>query len=172
MYRDVSSYPGESRPNLQEGLRQYTREVIDVAWPLQRKGVIKTGGTEFLDAFQKDLVAVEPSSEGQKILHAEAYREFNRLVEFRRMRLQSVNGGLSVALWFMLLGGACICIAITWFFYLENQRMHFWMTVLLSALLGLLIFELATIDNPFRGDTGVSPDAFVIVYEQLMKPGE
>jgi hypothetical protein len=45
------------------------------------------------------------------------------------------------------------------------------MTVLLSALLGLLIFELATIDYPFRGDMSVGPDAFVTVYEQLMKPG-
>ena len=50
--------------------------------------------------------------------------------------------------------------------------MHFWMTALLSALLGLLIFQLAAIDNPFRGDISVSPDAFVIVYEQLMKPGD
>jgi hypothetical protein len=71
----------------------------------------------------------------------------------------------------MLLGGAFISIAITWFFYMRNQSMHFWMTVLLSALLGLLIFELATIDYPFRGDMSVGPDAFVTVYEQLMKPG-
>jgi hypothetical protein len=71
----------------------------------------------------------------------------------------------------MLLGGAFICIAITWFFYMRNQSMHFWMTVLLSVLLGLLIFELATIDYPFRGDMSVGSDAFVTVYEQLMKPG-
>jgi hypothetical protein len=171
LYRDVSSYPVERRTELQEGLRHYTREVIDVAWPAQRRGTIPSGGIELLDAFQKKLVVFEPSSEGQKILHAEAYREYDRLVEFRRLRLQSVTGGLSAALWFMLLGGAFICIAITWFFYMRNQSMHFWMTVLLSALLGLLIFELATIDYPFRGDMSVSPDAFVTVYEQLMKPG-
>jgi Protein of unknown function (DUF4239) len=171
LYRDVSSYPVERRTELQDDLRHYTREVIDVAWPAQRKGVIPSGGTELLDAFQKKIAVFEPSSEGQKILHAETYREYDRLVEFRRMRLQSVNGGLSAALWFMLLGGAFVCIAITWFFSIRNRSMHFWMTVSLSALLGLLIFELATIDNPFRGDMSVSPDAFVAVYEQLMKPG-
>jgi hypothetical protein len=171
LYRDVSSYPVESRTELQDDLRNYTREVIDVGWPAQRKGIIPSGGIELLDAFQKKIVVFEPLSEGQKMLHAETYQEYDRLVEFRRMRLQSVTGGLSATLWFMLLGGAFICIAITWFFYMRNQSMHFWMTVLLSALLGLLIFELATIDNPFRGGMSVSPDAFVSVYEQLMKPG-
>lgn len=171
LYRDVSSYPGEIRVVLQEGLRQYAREVIDNSWPLQRKGIIPLGGTDLLDAFQKKIVAFEPATDGQKILHAEAYREYNRLVEFRRLRMQGVNGGLSGVLWLMLLGGAFVCIAITWFFYLRNRSMQFWMTVLFSALLGLLIFELAAIDNPFRGNMSVGPEAFVNVYEQLMKPG-
>jgi hypothetical protein len=77
LYRDVSSYPVERRTELQDDLRHYTREVIDVAWPAQRKGVIPSGGTELLDAFQKKIAVFEPSSEGQKILHAETYREYD-----------------------------------------------------------------------------------------------
>jgi hypothetical protein len=41
-----------------------------------------------------------------------------------------------------------------------------WMTVLLSTLLGLLIFKLAIIDCAFRGDMSVVPDAFVTVSER------
>ena len=160
------------RAALQDDLGNYTLNVINVAWPLHRKGIIQTSGTELLDAFQKKIVVFEPSSEGQKILHAETYREYNRLVEFRRMRLERVNGGLDAALWFMLLAGAFIGIANTWFFQLKNQRMHFWMTFLLSALLGVLMFEVAAMDNPFRGNMSIRPDAFVTVYEQLMKPGK
>jgi len=171
LYRDVSSYPDEKRKELQNALRQYNRQLIDVAWPAQRKGVIPRGGTDILDTFQKQIVVFEPPTEGQKILHAEAYREFNRLVEFRRMRLQSATAGLPASLWFMLLSGAFISIAVTWFFHMKSQSMHFWMTVWFSALLGVLIFQLAEMDNPFRGDSSVSPDAFVTVYEQLMKPG-
>ena len=34
LYRDVSSFPDPNRTQLQADLRQYTRQVIDVAWPL------------------------------------------------------------------------------------------------------------------------------------------
>jgi hypothetical protein len=50
--------------------------------------------------------------------------------------------------------------------------MHFWMTVMFSALLGLLIYLLADLDKPFRGQISVGPEAFEMVYEQLMKARE
>lgn len=40
---------------------------------------------------------------------------------------------------------------------------------LLATLRGLLIFLLASLDNLYRGQYSVDPDAFVLVYEQLMK---
>jgi hypothetical protein len=69
-----------------------------------------------------------------------------------------------------MLVGAFISIALTWFFDMKSRNMHFWMTVMFSALLGTLIFLLAAMDNPFRGEISVGPEAFELVYEQLMKP--
>ena len=46
------------------------------------------------------------------------------------------------------------------------------MTVMFSGLLGLLIFLLAAMDNPFRGEISVGSEAFELVYGQLMKPGK
>jgi hypothetical protein len=50
--------------------------------------------------------------------------------------------------------------------------MHFWMTVLLSALLGLLIYMLGALDNPFRGEISVSPEPFEIMYTRRMLEGK
>ena len=41
-----------------------------------------------------------------------------------------------------------------------------------DGLLGLLIFLLAAMDNPFRGEIGVGPEAFELAYKQLMQPGK
>ena len=125
-----------------------------------------------MNAIQTHLASFEPATEGQKTLHAEAYREFTQIVELRRTRLKSLAGGLPVSLWFVLLVGAFFNIAVTWFFHMRSQSMHFWMTVMLSGLLGLLIFMLAAMDHPFRGEISVGPEAFEMVYEQLMKSGE
>ena len=40
LYRDVSSYPEPIRGELQAMLRDYTRYVIEEAWPAQQRGVI------------------------------------------------------------------------------------------------------------------------------------
>jgi hypothetical protein len=170
LYRDVSNFPEPKRSELQADLREYTRTVIDVGWPLQRRGIIPQNAGAAITTIQTHLASFEPATEGQKTLHAEAYREFSRIVELRRTRLKSVTGGLPVSLWVVLLLGAVINIAVSWFFHMRSQSMHFWMTVMFSGLLGLMIFLLAAMDNPFRGQISVGPEAFEMVYEQLMKP--
>jgi hypothetical protein len=170
LYRDVSSFPDPKRAELQADLREYAHQVIDVAWPLQRRGIVPQSSAEALMAIQTHLASFEPVTEGQKTLHGEAYREFDRVVELRRIRLRSVLAGLPAALWSVMLVGAFISIALTWFFDMKSRNMHFWMTVMFSGLLGTLIFLLAAMDYPFRGEISVGPEAFELVYEQLMKP--
>jgi Protein of unknown function (DUF4239) len=171
LYRDVSSLPQPERDELQADLQQYTRQVIDVAWPLQRRGIIPQSDGAALGVLQGHLFSFEPRNEGQKQLHAETYRAFNQIAELRGRRLQSVREGLPACLWTIVLLGAFLNLAVTWFFYLETQAAHFWMTVLFAALLGLLIFLLAALDNPFRGDVSISSESFELLYQRLMKSG-
>jgi hypothetical protein len=109
---------------------------------------------------------------GQKIIYAEACRGFNQIAELRGRRLQSVRDGLPGPLWTTVLAGAFLNIAMTWFFDMRSQSMHFWMTVMLSALLGLLIYLLGALDNPFRGEISVSPEPFEIMYQRRMLTGK
>jgi hypothetical protein len=170
LYRSVSSYPEPVRSQLQQELRSYAREVIDVGWPEQRRGIVPYGGGIKLAVFQTDFLQYEPKSETQKIVHAEAYRQFNSLVERRRARLDSVTEALPGVMWAMVLIGALISIGVTWLFDTASFRMHFYLTSLLSALLGLIIFLVAVLDNPYRGTVSVGPEAIERVYDQIMTP--
>ena len=40
LYRNVSNFPDPKGAELQADLREYARQVIDVAWPLQRRGIV------------------------------------------------------------------------------------------------------------------------------------
>lgn len=170
LYRSVGSYPEPVRSELQQDLREYTREVVDVGWAQQRHGIVPTGASKLLAKFQNHFLQFEPKTETQKIVHADSYAQFNALVERRRGRLDSVTKGLPAPLWAMVLIGALITISLSWFFDTASFTMHFWMTLLLSALLGLMIFLVAILDNPYRGSVSVSPEALERVYEQVMKP--
>jgi Protein of unknown function (DUF4239) len=99
LYRDVSSFPDPNRTELQSDLRQYVRQVIDVAWPQQRRGIVPEDEGVTLSAVQRHLSRFEPATEGEKVIYAEAYRGFTQVAELRGRRLQSVNDGLAGPLW-------------------------------------------------------------------------
>jgi Protein of unknown function (DUF4239) len=148
LYRDIGAYTEPARTILEQDLRTYTRQIIDVGWPMQRRGIVSNNASPVLNDFQQHFMSYEPQDERQKILAAEAYRDFNDLTESRRARLNSVTSEMPGPLWTLVIVGAGICIAVTWFLHPESFAMHFWTTILFSGLLALLIFLIAVLDNP------------------------
>src|SRR5436305_12119132 len=71
LYRDVSDYPEPSRGELQKKLRDYVDQIIHEAWPMMQRGETPTAVVDMMNSFQATLATFEPTTEGQKILHAE-----------------------------------------------------------------------------------------------------
>ena len=168
LYRDVNSFPEPLRTSMDDDLRAYVREVVDVSWPQMRKGVIPYGSGMQLDQLQADLLLFEPKTEREKIVTQQTYQAFNVLVEARRGRLETVTSGMPSSLWSLVILGGLITMTATLFFDTPSFRMHFWLTVLLSTLLGLMVFLVGTLDNAFRGKVSIGPASLQRVYDQLM----
>jgi hypothetical protein len=169
LYRDVSSYPEPLRGELQRQLRAFTEYVLTEAWDEQKKGQIPKRGTGMLWEFQKHLNQFEPMTKGQEILHQEAMREFNSFVETKQLRLNVVNAGIPGILWYVVIIGAVVNVVLIW---LLDMRFvpHLVLGGIAAFFLSTLIALIAAMDNPFRGEVCVPPDAFQIVYDRLMKP--
>jgi hypothetical protein len=168
LYRDVSSYPEPIRPQLQNQLREYTHYTIHDAWPLQAKGLVPSGGVQMIDHFQVILTSFEPSTEGQKIVHAETLRAYNTMIQARRLRLDAVGTGLPGIMWSVIVAGALIGLTTSFFFKVEDPRLHLILVLLLALFVGLVIFMVVALDQPFRGDLGLSPEPYQLIYDQLM----
>jgi len=169
LYRDVTSYPEPIRTELQQELRDYTRYIIDEAWPLQRQGKVPSGGFELMTRFQVILTKFEPTTEGQKLLHGETLRAYNAMIQARRLRLDAVGTGLPKVMWVVIVFGAFISLSSAFFFKVEDARLHILEVLLLSVFIGLVIFMILSLDRPFRGDLGIGADSYQLVYDQLMK---
>ncbi len=169
LYRDVSVYPQPLQSKLTSQLKSYTRYVIDVAWPLQEKGVVPSGGVDQLNDFQKLLYNFEPATEAQKIIHSSALFSYNNYIGLRRIRIQNVTKGVAVMIWWVVFFGALINLVLSWLFVVKNRALHILMNGLLGALIGALIFLIIVLDFPFRGWFKVSAEPFEITYQQLMK---
>ena len=170
LYRDVTGYPEPARSGLQAEVRGYVEQVIHEAWPQQREGKVPTGGVEKMNRLQAALFSFEPATESQKLLHAETLTAFNHALQARRLRVDAVKTGLPGVMWAVIIAGALISISASFFFRVEDGRLHGLLVVLLAALIGLVIFLTVVLDRPFRGDLGLGPEPYQLIYDQLMKP--
>jgi Flp pilus assembly pilin Flp len=168
LYEDVSRYPDPYGQNLRWILRDYTRYVIKYAWPLQRQGIVPVDGSIRVQAFQEKLLDFQPATPAQEILHAEALRQFNTFLEHRRMRLFSVNTAIPPVMWYVVILGAVINIAMVWLFDMRFIT-HLLLGGLLAAYLGTMIFLIAAMDHPFRGEVSVTPEPFEALYKHMVE---
>lgn len=168
LYRDASGYESPLRDELRTKLRDYTRFVIEQAWPAQRRGEIRVDENRLLDRFQSDLYANEPRTAGQQILQAEVMRTYNELVELRRQRTEAVDRGVPNVIWAVILLGGALTIVTSFCFVVQQFRLHLLLTTSLAAMIGLLVFLIAALDRPYRGAVSVEPIAYQIVLESIM----
>jgi hypothetical protein len=170
LYRDLDGYPQPFRGQVEAQLRDYTRFIIEQDWPAHRQGKTREDGTVLLDGVENTIMGFEPRGEREKLVHAEVLRSLDAVVEQRRLRLEAVSTGLPVSLWSVVLIGALLNIALTYLFWVENRTLHALLVAALAIFIALLVFLTAAMDNPFRGEFSVSPDAIHDVLDQVMKP--
>lgn len=167
MCQDVRAMPpSETKDKLNAALKEYTRYTIEDAWPIQRQGIVPKGGTERVTAIHEHILGMKLTTEMDKIVATEMLQRLNSLIVIRRQRLEAVTSGLpSILYWIVFVGGA-VNLGITWMFVTDRVKAHASLCACIGALIGLLIFMVAAMDNPFRGEYSVGPDAFQLIYDR------
>jgi hypothetical protein len=170
LYSDASAFSEPNRSTILADLRAYAKATIEVDWPAQSKGLVPSQGTAAMATIQKDLEAVHPTEKSDEIAYAEAFGQYEKLVELRSNRLTAINAGIPFLLWWVLWIGAFLSICLIWMLDMETH-IHGILTAVLSLFLGIVIFVIIDLDKPFRGASIAGPDPYELVYHQLMKAG-
>jgi hypothetical protein len=168
LFRDLDVYPQPIRATLEDDLRAYMDFIIQKEWPAHRRGEVPHEGEDLLETFEDRLITFEPVKEREKISHAQAVKSLDDVVEGRAYRLEAVGTALPGVLWGVVLIGAGITVGVTYLFWVENFKLHAVLVGSFAACLGLLVFLTAAMDNPFRGEFSVSPDAYESVLSNVM----
>ena len=166
LYEDVSRYPEPHSQNLRWLLRDYTRYVIKYAWPLQQQGVVPQEGTIRADAFHDRLLEFQPQTPAEEIIHAEALRQLNEFLECRQMRLFSVRSSLPASMWWVMILGAVLNIALCWMFDMRFISQLI-LGGILAAYLGTMIHLIFDMNQPFRGDVSITSEPFQALYARM-----
>lgn len=170
LYRDVSGYPYPIRDELRAKLREYTVFIIEQAWPAQRQGYGQqlNAGTKIMDDFQFRLYRFEPSKPSELALHNETLKAFNHLLEYRNLRIDAVDSGLSGVMWSVIWVGAIISIGIAYFYRLDDAKLHAILVALMSGFLAMVLFMIIINDKPFYGYVSIPSDPYKLILSRLM----
>lgn len=168
LYQDMASYPDAARQQYQRELKTYVRSVIQQDWPAHHRGVVPQASSMRLRAFKNDFLAFVPPTPRLQIVHQQAINQLNELLLAHRLRLRGNQTRLPALLWWVLIAGAAINVAISWFFVAADKTHQVVLTCLIALLLGSLLFLTAAMDNPFRGEFSVDASAFdSVLYEMV-----
>ena len=170
LYRDLSGYPEPTRAALIDTLRRYVDEETGPGWREQRRNQASTPGVRLVDELNRGLLAFRPDRQaGEDILHRETLRTFGEFVERRRTRIQAGATSIPPIIWTVVLIGAVLNVFVLWLFDLSRTT-HLVLGGVLMAFIGLVIYMVAVLDEPFRGVHGLAPDDLVEARRQISGP--
>ena len=104
----------------------------------------------------------------QSALHSETLRAYNTLLEYRRLRIDAVGGGLSTVMWAVIWVGAAISIGIAYFFNIPDLKLHAILIILMGGFLAMVLFMIVINDKPFYGYFSISSDPYKLILERVI----
>lgn len=168
LYADLETYPEPIRSDMRWMLRDYTLYTIHRDWPAHRQGAFLDGGANRADAMRQRLAGFMPDGTGQIIVHEGVVRGFRDFDAARQQRLNGVITEIPDILWYAVLVGAAVNVLLL---CLLKMRLHtqFMVGTITSFFLGVILFVIVTLDDPLRGEAGLTPAPFELLWERKMQ---
>ena len=167
LYSAVTTYPEPLRSDLRAGLRDYVLFTIHRDFPAHADGRVLLGGNHRLGVIRRQLSGFEPQTVGQEILHAGVMSGFQQFNEARLQRLAGVLVRLPNVLWYAVGVGAGTNILLLVMLKMRPVQ-HLVLSGITSFFLGVMLFVVIALDDPFRGANAVQPTAFQALWATTM----
>lgn len=168
-YRDVAIVHHPRGPALQRDVQSYLRKIIKDEFPAYNNGDVPAGSYHLLDAIHRDLVSYNPEGPVELQFYKEAVSHFNRMVEFRDLRIESVaHDGLPVVFWYAIVLGSLAIIIVSFFFHMPSYQGHLFLVNCITFFTAVMVFLILAVDNPWRGTISVSSGPYEEVLNRTL----
>jgi hypothetical protein len=170
LYRDIGMLAErEPRAAMQDTVRAYTEYLVGEGWKLQQQGIVPKKTSAIVSKLEEQLSDYKLQDDKDGVVFAQVLAQDNQLSELRRKRVAYVTAGLPGSVWDVLIIGAAIVTILTWMLVIDNKKLDIMINLLCGALLGTLIFIIAAMDYPFRGEFSVKPTPYQLLLDGVMK---
>ncbi|HEX3623028.1 MAG TPA: hypothetical protein VHT97_11995 [Acidimicrobiales bacterium] len=158
-YRDTQTFPEPLRSEAQAAFRAYLTEVMDNEWashgsvrPHRSRDALNPVWNVYLQYQPTEPIALDQFSGAQTRLHD--------LELQRHERHLAGEASLPNVFWWLIIGGAVVTIAMSYFFVVERRGVHALQVGLLTGVIAGVLALVFALNFPFTGSVHVSRGPF------------
>jgi Protein of unknown function (DUF4239) len=171
IYRYSLLLPAPMSNNIQNDIREYIQHVIHSEWTAVKNGKEPDEfGNSLIDKIETEVALFNESKTNpqERYIQNKILTEVQLIFDAREKRIAKSKSALGPDIWFVILLGAFFMLCIN-FLFGATLSMHIILMVFLSAVISSIIFLIVALNFPFRGEFGVSPEAFQSVLTRIIK---
>jgi len=164
----ATSFPKEFQVQLSELIRRYIGDVAAQEWPMMAQRTANLRGIPgvLAEALQATL-ALNPSSEGQKIAQRDIATALETVLDARRQRIITSESQVNLLKWLCLLLQAICALVVIAMVQSDNRLASIIaMGIFATGIAASMLLILAH-DRPFTGQISIRPDPLLQVMPEM-----
>ncbi|CAH6421380.1 Hypothetical protein POVR2_LOCUS370 [uncultured virus] len=166
LYNLVGQYPVQG-PEIQERIKEYTEEIIDNEFDIMAQGVQPTLGFDLLTGIGDMIYRLNPQTPRESVLYSQSIDLYKEIQALRIIRMGYVSYGVASELWWVLILGVVVVIAMTFFLRMESFLLQAIVTAMITATLVSMLFLVIVFNYPYRGDFGLDAVPFQTALQNM-----
>ena len=167
LHRDFGALPEPARTRLRGAVEAYARSVVDDEWPAMARGEESDVAHERLDALWGLFLELEPSTQKEEAVYAEAFTRLNELAKQRAVRVLASEAAIPTVFWLLLVFGGVATVGFTFFMGMRSVFVQLVLTGVMTAMICSALFLIVVLDHPFAGEVHAEPGAFLNALEEI-----
>ncbi|MFI4998907.1 MAG: DUF4239 domain-containing protein [Reyranellales bacterium] len=157
---------GEDQANkVRPMLHTYARSIVKDEWPAMLRDRGNDGTGQAFTPISQRILSIEPSTRRQALIFAEMLKSLDLVAESRASRLNTLTVGLPAIYWEVILFAVAMLVFVT--STIEQTPFRSAVLGAQMAVLGAFVGFVFLMDQPFKGQTAVTPDALIRVISTM-----
>jgi hypothetical protein len=146
-------------------LRAYATSLVKDEWPVMMDDRRSETTAQAFSALSRRILAIDPTNERQNLVLAEMFKTLDTMADVRAQRLSIVTIRLPPLYWWVV----SLAVAMLLFVSSSIEQTPFRRTILCAqaAVVGGFLGFVFIMDQPFRGETAIQPDAISRSIERI-----
>ncbi len=141
---------------------QYVDTVLDEEWQAMRQGMVSRDAIVCVSDLWDAVIDFKPTDDAESDIRQMCLSNMAELGDNRRARLIASQHGVAPEIWSVLIIGAMLTIAFSYFLSLPSLVAQILMTVIIATTLSLNVYLVYLFGYPLSGPYSIAPEGFLV----------